>query len=176
MTPQPMTDEDVSVTSTAKSSGSLGRRTPLLATDGSRHPHVVNVTTWTAAILMIASGYIHLHLYDIAYKHVATIGPLFVLQGVASIVFAIGASIVRRVWTALIGAGTMVATLGAFLISVNYGLFGFQDSFTGTNAIGAFVIEIASAALFLSAVVLSLTGRSARSARAGGPTRPTEDG
>jgi hypothetical protein len=155
--------------------GSLRRRNPLLgllAADGSAHPVLVNLTTWAAAILMVFSGYIHLHLYDIAYRHVATIGPLFVVQGVAAIVFAIGTSIVRRVWTALIGAGTMLATLAGFLISVNYGLFGFQDSFSGSNAIGAFVIEIASAVLFLSAAVFSLTGRSARSAPAGGPTRP----
>jgi len=160
------------VAATATEQRSAQRRLAFLAADGSSHPVLVNLTTWAAAILMVFSGYIHLHLYDIAYKHVATIGPLFIVQAVASFAFAIGASILRRVWTALIGAGTMVATVAAFLISVNYGLFGFQDSFAGSNAIGAFVIEIASAVLFLSAAVLSLTSRSARPASAGGPIRP----
>jgi hypothetical protein len=90
---------------------------------------------------------------------------------VAAFVFAVGTAAARRVWTALIGAGTMIATLAGFLISVNYGLFGFQDSFLGSNAIDAFVVEIASALLFLAAVAFSITGRATRSASAGGPAR-----
>jgi len=149
------------------------RRPPdlaLLLTGGSTHPWVVNLCTWAAAVLMIVSGYIHLHLYAIAYKHIPTIGPLFIVQGVVSILLAMLAAAVRRVWTALISAGTMLAT--GFLISVNYGLFGFQDAFTGTNAVGAFVIEVTSAVLFLAAAVLSITGRTARSAAADGTARP----
>jgi len=142
----------------------------LLWMDGSSHRWVVNVATLAAAALMVVSGYIHLHLWDIAYRHIATIGPLFVVQGVAAFVFAVGAAVVRRVWTALIGAGTMIATLAGFLISVNYGLFGFQDSFSGSNAIDAFVVEIASALAFLAAVAFSITGRATRSASAGEPT------
>ena len=143
----------------------------LLWMDGSSHRWVVNIATWAAAALMVVSGYIHLHLWDIAYRHIATIGPLFVVQGVAAFVFAVGTAAARRVWTALIGAGTMIATLAGFLISVNYGLFGFQDSFSGSNAIDAFVVEIASALLFLAAVAFSITGRATRSASAGRPAR-----
>src|ERR1700728_2930795 len=116
----------------------------LLSLNGSMHRWVVNVATWLGAALMVGSGYIHLHLWDVGYRHIATIGPLFVVQGVASMLFALGAAVIRRVWTGLIGAGTMVATLVGFLISVNHGLFGFQDSFSGSNAVGAFVIEVAS--------------------------------
>ena len=143
----------------------------LLWADGSSHHWTVNIATWLAAALMIASGVIHLHLWAIAYRHIPTIGPLFVVQGVAAIVLALAASAVRRVWTALIGAGTMLATLAGFLISVNYGLFGFQDSFSGGFAIDSFVIEIASAVIFLAAVAFSITGRAARRARAGGSDR-----
>lgn len=138
--------------------------------DGGSHRWAVNLATWAAAALMVVSGYIHLHLWDVAYRHVATIGPLFVLQGVAAFVFAVGAALLRRVWTALISAGTMIATLAGFLISVNYGLFGFQDAaFSGSNAIGAFAVEIASAVLFLAAVAISITGQTADS---GGRSRP----
>ena len=129
----------------------------LLWTDGSSHRWSVNLVTWMASALMVASGVIHLHLYTTGYKHIATIGPLFAVQGVASIVLALGASVIRRSGTALIGAGTMVATLAGFLITVNYGLFGFQDSFSATDALGALVIEIASAVLFLGAAVLSIS-------------------
>lgn len=57
-------------------------------------------------------------------------------------------------WTTLIGAGNIIATVAGFLISLNYGLFGFQDSLAARNAVGAFVIEIASAVLFIAAVAL----------------------
>ena len=141
----------------------------LLWTHGSSHRWLVNTATWAAAALMVVSGYIHLHLWEIAYRNIATIGPLFIVQGVAAFVFAVGAAAFRRVWTALIGAGTMIATLTGFLISVNYGLFGFQDSFWGSNAIDAFVVEIAAAVLFLAAVAVSIAGRTTRSASEGGP-------
>jgi hypothetical protein len=132
----------------------------LLWTDGSPHRWLFNIATWAAAALMVVSGYIHLHLWDIAYRNIATIGSLFVVQGVAAFVFALAAAVFRRVWTALIGAGTMIATLTGFLISVNYGLFGFQDSFSG------------SAILFLTAVAISIAGRTTRFASAGGPLGP----
>jgi hypothetical protein len=150
------------------------RRTPwaLLWTNGSSHRWAVNLATWAAAVLMVISGYIHLHLWDVAYRSIPTIGPLFVAQGVAAFVLAIGAAAIRRVWTALVGAGTMIATVAGFLLSVNYGLFGFQDSFTASYGVEAFVVEIASAALFLTAVAFSITGRAARPASAGGPARP----
>jgi hypothetical protein len=163
------------MTATATLGAPSTGRHPLLAQvwmDGGSHRWAVNLTTWAAAVLMVVSGYIHLHLWDIAYRHIATIGPLFVVQGVAAFVFAIGATLARRVWTALVGAGTMIATLAGFLIAVNYGLFGFQDSFSGSNAVGAFVVEIASAVLFLAAAALSITGQAAGSASAFSPVRP----
>ena len=144
----------------------------MLWTDGSSHRWAVNIATWAAAVLMVVSGYIHLHLWDVAYRNIATIGPLFVAQGVAAFILAIGTAVIRRVWTALIGAGTMIATVAGFLISVNYGLFGFQDSFTASYGVDAFVVEIASAVLFLTAVAFSIRGRAARPASAGGLALP----
>ena len=42
-----------------------------------------------AAVLMVCSGLIHIHLWDIAYRHVATLGPLFLVQAVAALVSAV---------------------------------------------------------------------------------------
>ena len=162
------------MTATATHPSTDGEPHPMLALlwmDGSSHRWLVNVTTWAAAALMVVSGYIHLHLWDTAYRHITTIGPLFVVQGVAAFVVAVGTAVARRVWTALIGAGTMIATVAGFLISVNYGLFGFQDSFVAHDEVGALVIEIASAVLFLAAVAFSISSRAARSAPAAEPAR-----
>ncbi len=138
-----------------------------LAHDGSPHRGAVSVATWGASALTVASAAIHLHLYTVGYGAIPTIGPLFLLQGVASIVIALGASALRRVWTMLLGGGWMLATVGGFLISVNFGLFGFQDTFKGSNQVGAFVVEIAAAVLFLSAAVLALSGLRIRRPRPG---------
>ena len=144
----------------------------LLVADSSDHRVVVSLLTWLGACGMVLSGYIHLHLDAIGYRHIPTIGPLFVVQGVGAILLALVTAVLRRVWTALLGAGMMLATVAGFLISVNFGLFGFQDSFVGSNAVGAFVVEIVSAVLCLAAAAFSLRGRTARSASAGGTARP----
>jgi hypothetical protein len=111
-----------------------------------------------ASALTIASGAIHLHLYTAGYRAIPTIGSLFIVQGVAAIVVSLVASALRRVWTALLGAGLMVGTVAGFLISVNDGLFGFQDTFRGTNQISAFVVELAASALFLVAAAVAVAG------------------
>jgi hypothetical protein len=123
------------------------------------HPKTIRASTWAASALMIASGAIHLHLYTAAYHLIPTIGPLFVVQGVAAVVLALGAAYLRRPWSALVGAASMLATLTGFLISVNLGLFGFQDSFAGTNQVSAFVIELCAAALFVLAAGIAVFDR-----------------
>ncbi len=129
-----------------------------LALDGSPHRPAVTATTWVASALTITSGAIHLHLYTAGYRAIPTIGSLFIVQGVTAIAIALVASALRRVWTALLGAGLMVATVAGFLISVNDGLFGFQDAFRGTNQISAFVVELAASALFLVAAAVAVAG------------------
>jgi hypothetical protein len=56
----------------------------------------------------------------------------------------------------------MLATMAGFLVSVNYGIFGFQDTFRGTNQVAAFVVEIAAAVLYLAAAAIALAGRRQR--------------
>ena len=157
---------------TARRPQGRSRVTALLLTGSSNHRVVVSLLTWLGASGMVVSGAIHLHLYALAYRHIPTIGPLFVVQGVAAVLLALTAAVLRRVWTALLGTGMMLATLAGFLISVNYGLFGFQDSFAGSDAVGAFVVEIVSAVLCLAAAAFALRGRTARSDWAGGTAQP----
>ena len=52
-----------------------------------------------AAILIVCSGLIHLHLWGIAYRHVATLGALFLVQAVAALVLAVVLGVlVLRSW------------------------------------------------------------------------------
>jgi hypothetical protein len=107
-----------------------------------------------AAALLIVSGVIHLHLWDTGYSQIPTIGPLFLFQGIAAIVIGAGAALFRRAWLVVPSFAMAVATLGGFLITVNWGLFGFQDTWSAPYATTAFEVEVASGALFGLAAVL----------------------
>jgi hypothetical protein len=137
-------------------------RTDLLGHGPGRSTKLKDLATTAAfaagGLLVIWSSGIHLHLWDTGYRKIPTIGPLFLLQSIAG--FALGLLIlaVRRVWAAILGVGFALATMAGFLISVEHGLFGFQDSWAAPFAHQAFYIEIAIAAVMVAAGALSLVG------------------
>src|ERR1700730_18934443 len=59
--------------------------------------------TGTGAGFLVWSAVIHLMLWSDGYKDISVIGPLFLVQGIASIVLAV--AIVAFRWLALIVAG-----------------------------------------------------------------------
>jgi len=116
------------------------------------------------AVLVAASASIHLHLWASSfYRHLPTIGPLFLLQAVSGYLIAIAILVLRRLGPVVIGAGFCAATAGGLLISVNGGLFGFQDSLTAPFAGLSLVVEAAGFAVLVGAAGLRIAGRSRRS-------------
>jgi hypothetical protein len=113
--------------------------------------------------LLIWLSYIHVHLWQDGYRHIGTIGPLFLLQSIAGLVIGLLIIAVRRVWIAIGGAGFALATMAGFLISVEHGLFGFTDSWSAPFAHVAFVLEIVAAAVLLVAAILSFKSSSTAS-------------
>jgi hypothetical protein len=123
--------------------------------------------------LLVWSAWIHFHLWDDeGYRHIATIGPLFLLQSVAALVIGIGVVAVRRVWAAVVGAGFALGTIAGFLASVSHGLFGFKDSWQAPFAHQAFGIELAAVAVLALAAVLSLAAGSSSAAATSTPAVP----
>ncbi len=115
-------------------------------------------------LLVIWLSYIHFHLWQsVGYRHIPTIGPLFLAQSIAGLVVGLAVVAIRRVWVGIVGAGFSVATMGGFLISVESGLFGFTDSWSAPFAHEAFAVEIATVVVLAIAVVACL----APSAQAG---------
>ena len=97
----------------------------------------------TAAGLVIATGAIHLYLYHDYFSRVATIGPLFLANFGAGLV--LGVLMVgdrRRPWPVL-GAVFCLGTLAAFLVSVQWGLFGYHETLRGAWQYRAAAVEIA---------------------------------
>lgn len=97
-----------------------------------RRPFATVVAKVAMAALAGTIAGIHLDLWaSYGYRHIPTIGPLFLLNGIAGAVLAVAclatpSRIVALAW--LSTAGYAVATLVAALISLNGKLFGFSES------------------------------------------------
>ena len=102
--------------------------------------------------LLASSGAIHLQLWAMGYRTIPTIGPLFLVQGIAGVLLAPLLLLWRRLLVVVAGAGFLVATIGGLLASVNFGLFGFMDTLAAPYAGLSLVLES------VGAVILSVVG------------------
>jgi hypothetical protein len=100
-------------------------------------------------------GAIHLHLWLEGYRQIPTDGPLFLLDAAAGLTLAA----LLLVWTApltgLIAAGYTAATLGALLISLTGGLFGFRESITASYVTQSLAIETITVLALLAWAILA---------------------
>jgi hypothetical protein len=106
------------------------------------------------AACAVYSGYIHLYLWGWAqypYRGVPTIGPLFLIQGIAAIIIGLLVIVSRRLGAVLLGAGMLVVCAAALVIDVEVGMFGFKDSWYAPYAKSTLYEEIAGAVLLLAA-------------------------
>src|SRR5438270_5373702 len=110
----------------------------------SRTADVTTVTRVLAAACVGAVGAVHLHLYQDGFSAVPTIGRLFLANVVAGACIAVMLLVDRRRWIwAALAAAYCIGTLGSFLWSVQFGLFGYQETLRGTWQERAAAIEIA---------------------------------
>lgn len=108
----------------------------------------------TGAVLLVVSSVIHLHLWSTGYRHIPTIGPLFLMQGVVGIAVALAVAATRRAWAALVGALFAASTIGGLVLSVEVGLFGFRDSLSAPDATLSLAVEAAALVVLTAAVLL----------------------
>src|ERR1700729_1194678 len=100
--------------------------------------------------LLIASGLVHLHLWDIAYRHVPTLDVLFLVQAGARRVAAVLLLAMRSLLLAVGSAALMAGTIIGFVLARTSGIFGFHLAFSSRLAYAALIIE-AVAVVFLLA-------------------------
>src|SRR5580698_4973526 len=89
------------------SSASAPERAVLIASPGP----TVTALCWAGSLLLIASGLIHLHLWATGYRHISTIGPLFLLQGIAGIALALVVAVSRQLLAMVAGALFALGTM-----------------------------------------------------------------
>jgi hypothetical protein len=102
--------------------------------------------------LLIASGLIHLHLWDIAYRHVKTLDQLFLVQVAACLVLAIALLVTRHVLVVAAAWLLMAGTIVGFLLARSVGIFGFKLNFSTGLANTVLIVEIAGV------ILLTITG------------------
>jgi len=95
-------------------------------------------------------GYINLHLWQEGYRQIPTDGPLFLLDAVAGFILASVLLAWPRPLAGLLAVGHTASTLGALLISLTVGLFGFRESISASYVVQSLAIE--------TITVLALTG------------------
>ena len=111
----------------------------------------------TCAALLAWIGYIHLHLWAEGYRQIRTDGPLFLLDAVAG--FALAAALLAwpRALAGLLAAGYTAATLGALLLSLSVGLFGFRESISASYVTQSLALETIALLALLSWTALVTT-------------------
>jgi hypothetical protein len=140
----------------------------------SRRPADLRSVSWRAvitvmiaggAVCTVGSGVIHLYLWgkQYGYRDIPTIGPLFLLQGIAAVLIGLLVIVSRRVTVLLVAAGLLVASVIALILAIEVGLFGFRDSWLAPYAWTTFYEEIAGGVLLLAAAgVLCFSGKAGR--------------
>ena len=108
------------------------------------------------AALLIWSAVIHLQLWSDGYRDISVIGPLFLIQGIASIALALPLVIFRRIVLLAAGAILLAATAVGLLLSAGIGLFGYQESLAVPYAETSLVVEFTGAAVLVVAAVIVL--------------------
>ena len=106
--------------------------------------------------LLVWSGVIHLQLWSEGYRSISVIGPLFLVQGIASIALAVALAVFRRLVLLAAGAALAVGTAVGLLLSASVGLFGYTESLAVPSAETSLVVEFTSAAVLAAAAAIVL--------------------
>jgi predicted lipoprotein with Yx(FWY)xxD motif len=95
------------------------------------------------ALLLAVSAGIHLDLYLTGYRSIPVVGWLFLVQVVVGCVLMVAVLVTHSWLAAAASAGFALSTLGAYLLAVWTGLFGFREIRTRAG-IAAGLIEVAA--------------------------------
>lgn len=110
-------------------------------TSSGGHPVVALLLRLSCVALLAWIGYIHLHLWQEGYRQIPTNGPLFLLDAVAGFILAAVLLAWPRPLAGLLAASYTASTLGALLISLTVGLFGFQESISASYVAQSLALE-----------------------------------
>jgi hypothetical protein len=149
-------------------------RRPKMASRGGRWA-VALLLRLGCIVLLAWIGYIHLHLWLGGYRQIPTNGPLFLLDAVAGVGLAAVLLLWPRPLAGLLAVGYSVSTLGALIISLSVGLFGFRESISASFVVESLIIESITVLALISWTVL-VAATSRPSADRSPTTQPSPSG
>lgn len=117
---------------------------------------VVLVLRLASVGLLTGVGWIHLHLWQIGYRHIPSIGPLFLAAAIGALVVAAALLLRPSRLLGVVGFGLAAGILGGLVVSVNVGLFGFTESIRAPFVIESIALEVAGAATLATWVGVDL--------------------
>jgi hypothetical protein len=107
------------------------------------------VLGYIGALLVAMSAVVHLHLWSDGYRHIPTIGPLFLAQGVVGLGLALALVVTRRLIVVAVGIVYMLASIGGLVVSDVHGLFGLHDTLAVPYARLSLIVEIAGSGVLV---------------------------
>jgi hypothetical protein len=113
---------------------------------------VATLAKVSGALLVLATGALHLWLYFDYFRQVHVVGVLFLLNAAAAAVVGAALLVSDNTLVVVAGIAFAAATLGAFLLSVYHGLFGYVESLRGAWQEAAAGVEIAAIIVLLPLV------------------------
>ena len=115
------------------------------------------LTRSLAAGLLLAGGIIHYNLWQGGYRHIPTIGPLFLVNFLGSLALA-GAvlSSRHRLTVTLAGIFFAAGSLVALVLSRTIGVFGFTETIWTPQAVKTLLSEAGAIATLGVALALQL--------------------
>lgn len=119
----------------------------------------VIVTMVLGAGTIVGTGAIHMHLWNIGYKNIASIGNLFLAQSIGGFVLGPVIVLVRRMFVVLAGAAYMAASIGGLVLSATVGFLGLHDALSVPWATPSLVVESVGFALFFASGIALVARR-----------------
>ena len=95
------------------------------------------------AALVVTTASIHLHLWLAGYRHVPTLGALFLAQCISGFIVGPIIALVRRAFVVLGGAVYMASSAIGLILSATVGFVGIHDGLNVPWATPSLVVEIA---------------------------------
>ena len=117
---------------------------------------VVLVLRLASVGLLTGVGWIHLHLWQIGYRHIPSIGPLFLSAAIGALVLAAALLLRPSRLLGLLAVGLALGIVAGLVLSVNVGLFGFTESLRASFVIESIALEVGAAVVGATWVAVDL--------------------
>jgi hypothetical protein len=96
------------------------------------------------------------------YQQIPTVGPFFLVAGIAGFIVAVALLVWPSRLSGLAGIILSVGSLGALIISVNVGLFGFKEALSASFVRESIALELAATVTLCAWVALDFGVESRR--------------